>query len=1707
MATIAKLVLAMEAQFNGRAARNELGALTRSVNSFARNTAKVMKSLPNPADLVTSGRFGVEIGQSVRAAQLIKDLNAVREGLAETVKGFRKLRRDGVMDAEELAEAVSKARKQATQAGRQIIEATGPTIGLSEAEVKKIAQGWKSAGRRSAEEMVKGSRSVQAADKIASQLERDFRSREATLIGQRAVGGLTKKQYETRARENAAAYNLALAAEMERFAAAGKLTEPLRRAMTSKFKPEGFGVGAAASPSEVSMSRAVRSVDVLQRRMEQRVARARLDLAAKTISPEAFERRAFQAGQAFDRGLINVIGRMKATNTMSDEAERFLTRKFKVIGKKNADEGVFAAKEYVANFRDTYNRAIQSARFANAAGDLNSTKFKQATTDAAKHLAAGLKQVRDRLESEGLLTPAAQKFLNTQFAEAGHLAGKTFFARFKEAQADPEIANLRAVGDSLARAGSVLTKTFTLPVLAAGGASVKLAGDAEQSAKRLQIAFGPAAVELERRLQGMRQEMPATSGELRNMAAQLGELIIPLGLTNQAVAKMSTDLIRVTKNISLFAGVSTERAFNAVINGLVGQSRELKKLGVEIDDRTIRDRAYRDGIARVGAQLSTTQKVMAGYRVIMDRTRLIENTLAESQGTFNVRLLFFTARLKEAGITLGTTLLPHLTTMMVRLTAIADAFASMNKEQQRWVIGLALAAATIGPLLIMVGNLIKGVALYRAAIATAAGGGAAGAAAAGGVLGLRGILVAAGPAVAIITTLTAAVLGLKLAMKGADDTTAAFSRAMKGLSRDALKDAQIALAQAEKLMVKQQQDMLKAGKIQILEGEAGPIPFGPTEAIKEWERINKEIERFRSEQRMVKGELDDIDASYAQINKTLKEYEAKVKQSIDSNSMELLAETAHRVTRELGFMNAEAGRAKSALALAVKLKDADKVEEGIEGIRNAIQQAQALISQFQREAADPTNAPLAQQFEKAIDRAQRLQNELKGVLATAEKTRDMEKFGRALANVRAALTLGTKTNDLEAMSRGFQQAADLQEQLVTAINERRAKGDREAAERAQAMLDTLKTVIAEAQKFSPTEFIKTVDETIERLRLLKDEAGEGVITSTGIPVEGFDEASRLIDKLRDDYDYIDLLIQREQAAHRPVNELLREQHRILQAISAATPNLFERMFGKDFLPKIQEAADAIRIATSQEDAVKAAGGSPTAQREALLNVVRARAQLGALLADFQNAIKNLSPAQQAEALKGFMDAFKKANGEAGDFAETVSKADKRLFRMSLLARGIREIGEAFGFNSENADRMIRSIEAGIVSIQQFREIQKQSQQRRQTANAAAGATNPFAAPTGINFEELVGSIVSAASIFASAFNFVNGLVGAILGQSEAAREATNIVKQNNDRLEEMRVALDGFNANIGQQLKAQRALSTTRIDDAARTFNSGIALERLGLRPAGQSLAAFNKMLQGTGISLAYLNRVAKENNIQLLDSKGRIVVAALEQLREALGITTEAFFVYADTLADINKKTQLFNDVFNVPDTGQQAIQDQLGALEQLAPDIFRQFFAGVDLTNAAAVEAALQALTRALLDGTLAASDTLKLLDKGELEEIILGVAGGLDKLREATDDMTESMLNVPEWFKVNQVRFESVGPIEPPTLPPKQPLTEPEPFTPTVPGPPKGVRPTGQSIEVKGNVVFNINQQAGEDSDALADRILSKWRTEQFLRTGESTLPTDN
>jgi len=259
---------------------------------------------------------------------------------------------------------------------------------------------------------------------------------------------------------------------------------------------------------------------------------------------------------------------------------------------------------------------------------------------------------------------------------------------------------LSGLGGGLQRTGAGLTKFVTLPLLAAGGASLALAADAEKSAAKLNAAY---------------KNMGRTSGrsleQLTAQAESLGEVTV---FDDEQIMEAQANLL----SFGTVSGEAFDRALEVSANFAAATGTDVvaatQKFGVALADPL-------KGIARLqraGIILTDQQKEqVAAFVEAGDKASaqgVILSALESRYAGVNEELSSTPAGqaaqafedLQNAGEDLGAIFLPVMASVAQGVSAVAHAFLDLPAPIQGFIATFGVVLAAIGPAAFVIGKLV-----------------------------------------------------------------------------------------------------------------------------------------------------------------------------------------------------------------------------------------------------------------------------------------------------------------------------------------------------------------------------------------------------------------------------------------------------------------------------------------------------------------------------------------------------------------------------------------------------------------------------------------------------------------------------------------------------------------------------------------------------------------------------------------------------------------------------------------------------------------------------------------------------------------------------------------------------------------------------------------------------------------------------------------
>lgn len=246
--------------------------------------------------------------------------------------------------------------------------------------------------------------------------------------------------------------------------------------------------------------------------------------------------------------------------------------------------------------------------------------------------------------------------------------------------------------------GTAIGASFALAapqILAAGGALISSAKELDILSKKVDTVFGSEAADVRKWADQVNESMGLSDERVAGLTANLGDLLVPLGFTREAAAKMSKETVGLAGALSAWSGGTKSAAEVTEIlqKAMLGERDGLKALGISISEADVSARLLANGQNKLTGEALAQAKAVATQQLIMEKSTDAQK--AWSDGTMDATKAQNAnkAAVEDAKVAIGEKLLAAYVAVQ---TFIATVVIPTIREISEWVSEhkeLVLAAA------------------------------------------------------------------------------------------------------------------------------------------------------------------------------------------------------------------------------------------------------------------------------------------------------------------------------------------------------------------------------------------------------------------------------------------------------------------------------------------------------------------------------------------------------------------------------------------------------------------------------------------------------------------------------------------------------------------------------------------------------------------------------------------------------------------------------------------------------------------------------------------------------------------------------------------------------------------------------------------------------------------------------------------------------
>ena len=223
-------------------------------------------------------------------------------------------------------------------------------------------------------------------------------------------------------------------------------------------------------------------------------------------------------------------------------------------------------------------------------------------------------------------------------------------------------------------------------------ASVKLASDLTEVQNVVDVTFGDNAAVIEDWAKSARDAYGLSTLAAKQYTGTLGAMLKSMGLTDDAVLQMSTDMVGLAGDFASFYNLDAADAFYKIRAGISGETEPLKELGINMSVANLEAYALSQGITKTYKEMDQAEQATLRYNYLMSVSADAQGDFVRTQDSLANQMRIATLQVQEMGAAIGSALLPTATEA---LKATNEMLSTLREGfEQGGVEGLFDAAQT-----------------------------------------------------------------------------------------------------------------------------------------------------------------------------------------------------------------------------------------------------------------------------------------------------------------------------------------------------------------------------------------------------------------------------------------------------------------------------------------------------------------------------------------------------------------------------------------------------------------------------------------------------------------------------------------------------------------------------------------------------------------------------------------------------------------------------------------------------------------------------------------------------------------------------------------------------------------------------------------------------------------------------------------------------
>lgn len=189
-------------------------------------------------------------------------------------------------------------------------------------------------------------------------------------------------------------------------------------------------------------------------------------------------------------------------------------------------------------------------------------------------------------------------------------------------------------------------------------AAIDAASKLNETESKSRVVFGSAADAMDKWADHAATAFGQSKQAALEASATFGNLFESMGMGRQQAAQMSEQLVQLAGDLASFNNIDPTEAMAKLQSGIVGETKAVRDLGIDISETTVTQELMREGVKKVGGEYTNAQKIVARYNLILAQTKNAQGDFARTSDQLANSQRILNAEIENRKAQLGKDLMP-----------------------------------------------------------------------------------------------------------------------------------------------------------------------------------------------------------------------------------------------------------------------------------------------------------------------------------------------------------------------------------------------------------------------------------------------------------------------------------------------------------------------------------------------------------------------------------------------------------------------------------------------------------------------------------------------------------------------------------------------------------------------------------------------------------------------------------------------------------------------------------------------------------------------------------------------------------------------------------------------------------------------------------------------------------------------------------------